>query len=139
MEEKIFGEVFDIKDGKIFVKIKLLSACSSCSHSQECAIFSKDQNKIVESDNISGEKVEKGDIVELMIERKKILLLSFVFYIVPTILIFIFSLVGYSLKKGEGMVAIFAFIGFLISILTIFIFNKNKKEEFNHKIVRVLK
>jgi len=139
MEEKIFGEVFDIKDGKIFVKINLPSACSSCSHSEECSIFSKDQNKVVESENISGEKVEKGDTVELMIEQKKILLLSIIFYIIPTILILIFSLIGYSLKKGEGIIAIFGFLGFLISLIIIYIFNKRKKDQFNHKIVRVLK
>lgn len=139
MEEKVLGEVVEIKDGKIFIKIDVPSSCSSCSHSEECSIFQKDQNKIVECDNISCEEVQKGDVVELKIEQKKILILSIVFYIVPTILIFLFSLVGYFLKKGEGFTALFGFLGFLFSLVFIFIFNKKKKDQFNHKIVRVLK
>ncbi|MEJ5307126.1 MAG: SoxR reducing system RseC family protein [candidate division WOR-3 bacterium] len=139
MEEKILGEVVDIKDGKIFIKIDLQSSCSSCSHSEECSIFHKDQNKIVECENVSCEDVQKGDVVELKIEQKKILILSIVFYLIPTLLISLFSLIGYLINKGEGFTALSGFLGFLFSLIFIFIFSKRKKNQFNHKIVRVLK
>ncbi|MEO0289335.1 MAG: SoxR reducing system RseC family protein [candidate division WOR-3 bacterium] len=139
MEEKILGEVVEIKDGKIFIKIDMPSSCSSCSHSEECSIFQKDQNKIVECDNVSCEDVHTGDIVELKIEQKKILILSIVFYLVPALLIFLFSLGGYLLNKGEGFTALSGFFGFLLSLIFIFLFSKKKKHQFNHKIVRVLK
>lgn len=139
MEEKILGQVIDIKDGKILVKIDVPSSCSSCSHSEECSIFQKDQNKIVDCDNLSCEDVQKGDIVELKIEQKKILILSIVFYLIPTFLIFLFSFIGHYMNKGEGFTALSGFLGFIFSLIFIYTFSKKKKNQFNHKIVRVLK
>lgn len=139
MDEKIFGKVVGFENGRIMVKIDFISTCSSCSHSKECSIFQKDEQKVILAENPNNYKVEEEDLVELFIESKKILFLSFIFYILPLIMILIFSFTGYILNWKDFLIVLSGFTGFLISFIFIYFFNRKYKEKFNHKIVRVLK
>ncbi len=139
MDENIFGKVVGFENDRVMVKIDFISACSSCPHSKECSIFQKGEQKIILAENPNNYKVEEENLVELFIESKKILFLSFIFYILPLIMIFLFSLIGYILNWKDFLIVLSGFSGFLFSFIFIHLFNRKYKENFNHKIVRVLK
>ncbi|MGE3062761.1 MAG: SoxR reducing system RseC family protein [bacterium] len=132
---KTTGIIIEKKNELFKIKIDEAS-CSSCGNHNECSLAKIPNSRIIEVPLIEG--VNVGDKVELDIEQGKVLFLSVLFYLVPSILILLFSLAGYFIFKSEFWAAILGLAGVACGFIVIFIIEKKKKNSFKHKIKRVL-
>lgn len=121
-----------------FFKVEIdKESCSSCSNHNECSLTQLQNSHIVEVPLF--EYAEVNDKVELEIESRKVLILSVLFYLLPSVLIVSFSLAGYFIFKSEFIAGVLGLFGILVSLVIIYLIDKKKKNSFKHKIKRLLK
>jgi len=134
--KKTTGTIIDIKGDNIKVEVDK-ETCSSCGNHNDCSLSEMTSRTVVEVPFTEGAQV--NDRVELDIEESKILFLSVLFYLIPSVLILGFSLTGYFVFKSELAAALLGLAGIITAFAIIFAVDKLKKNSFKHKIKRLLK
>lgn len=115
-----YGEVTEVCDGFVKVKIARKSACGgNCG---ECGGMCRQSEHIIEAVNVINAK--KRDIVEIQMPAKRILGAAFLVYIIPLIML----AAGYYIAGNFIKSDVFcAFAGFIFMIISFFLLHKYDK------------
>jgi len=112
--------------------------CEGCSHSEGCTLHSSPLKKEVSADINGFHDLKLGDRVELEIADRKLLILSFIMYMLPVIFLLTPTLIVYKFTQQEVLSILMGLAGLAISYLIIFVINRYQKKQFKHIIVRVI-
>ena len=80
------GLVTDVKQGKVIVKMQVLSACSSCAGHEKCAFVDK-ADKVVEVETADWKQYSIGDGVTVSVNEGLGLYAVLLAYILPALII----------------------------------------------------
>ncbi len=130
------GIVESIEEGWISVQCSENPYCASCN-ACESGKDSVKRLKVKNPDNIS---IEKGDIVEVYLSPGKSILASFMVFIMPIILFFIFYFLAGSVIKGasEKVQVLSGLLGIALGFIINMIYGKIRKDSDLPEITRVL-
>lgn len=101
------------------------STCNSCNsktHGIKNFIYKNNDLKV-------------GDIIEFEIETKKFLLISFLLYIFPILLMIIFYFIGQYFNFSEGKLVLLSFIGLFFGLYIVYFLDKTKGKVFAENII----
>ncbi len=128
---KKIGTVSKIENGNTYVKVECETACGhDCS---ECASSCHDTVRVCLVKNTLGAKV--GDRVEMYVSDKNVILISFLVYMLPLILMFGVWVISKSLFQNNIVSAVCVTI--MVALWVIFLKKYNRKGIVN-EITKIL-
>ena len=131
---KQYGRVVDIDGNIAKVECERQSACAACENSANCVekckkVYASASNEI---------KAEVGDMVEIETDTGRVILYSFVVFVVPVIMA-VLSYFCADRLFGENIAVAVTFIVLVFSlILFAFVLNRRQKGRTVSRIVKIL-
>lgn len=126
-----------IKDGYAYLKTSSVSACSSCSAKSACGARTISQPSSTYNLRLENKlDLKKGDSVILGMESNRLLLGTVSMYILPLIMLFIFSYIG-KILAGELTSILGGVLGLFggLSIIRFITSKDNITKQFEPKII----
>lgn len=109
--------VRDVKDGRAYLDLNHSSSCNSCSSKKGCSSFAFFDIKTVPYLEVSEQfNLKVGDQVLVGMPGNKILLATFLMYLIPLLALIISAILGF-VVFGEIGSMIAGFSGFTLSLL----------------------
>jgi len=126
------GIVTQTNRSTVWIKTIRSGACESCSSKESCGESHNSKEMIITVKNTLG--VQTGDQVVIGIETKPMLILSFLLYVFPILLLIAGAVIGDSLAPALGMNnSIFAMILGFSFFGAAFLFIRKKQASFTQK------
>jgi len=120
------GNIIEIKDNNVKIKIIQQEACKSCSASALCVGEGKE--RIIDAKMPDNIDLKLGDTVNVIISEEAGLLSVLFAYVIPFILIIISLTVSYVLKFSELTAIMIIFLSLIIYFIILY-FSKNKLDK----------
>ena len=136
--------VVSIENNQTWVETQRKSACGQCSANKGCgtSVLSKViGNKLTKIKAINNIDAQVGDEVLIGLNEQSLLKGAFMTYMLPLVLMFIFSLFGQivsenlMLQNNELLIIIFAIIGLLLGLQKVKIFSSAIAKDENYQPV----
>lgn len=119
-DDEELARVVKVSDSSVWVERISLDGCQSCTMHGLCGSKGNPQLKFTNKENL-----QEGDTVIIKINTSTKLISSFVIFIVPIIILFIFFLLArYTFNFSESKSALISFTSLILSALVIYLFDK---------------
>lgn len=132
------AKVVDCDDKTVWLEAERQSTCSGCKLKQGCGTGLLENHVGKRFSQISVEKNNEfsiGQEVKLAIPEERLLQGALLMYILPLLLLFVFSALAQALGLNEVIEIIAGIAGLLLGFYWVRVKLKNKKDGFNARII----
>ena len=127
------GTVVNSANGKVQVKMQVLSACASCEAHAHCS-FSEKKDKLVDIDTPDWQQYTPGQPVTVIINSGHGLLAVFIAYVLPALLILATFAALYSLHLSELVIALLTILAVLLYGIILYFCRHRLQRKFTFRL-----